>query len=165
MYIFLIYIFVLDICSQHLGNICQLEGFCTPFRHKVKKCTFCNISFYIYIYLYWIYAANIWRTYMSIEFIYCSRAQLSRGPTVHFFRADNWAPDSWAPGPNCPGPNCPLFGGGQLGPVAETLQLKCIPQMLAVFIQYEYIQGVFFHWYPPKKLKYGKPRLGESTLT
>ena len=24
---------------------------------------------------------------------------------------------------------------------------------------------VFFHWYPPKKLKYGKPRLGESTLT
>ena len=28
-----------------------------------------------------------------------------------------------------------------------------------------YIQGFFFHWYPPKKLKYGKPRLGESTLT
>ena len=27
------------------------------------------------------------------------------------------------------------------------------------------IQGVFFNWYPPKKLKYGKPRLGESTLT
>ena len=27
------------------------------------------------------------------------------------------------------------------------------------------IQGVFFHWYPPKKSKYGKPRLGESTLT
>ena len=25
------------------------------------------------------------------------------------------------------------------------------------------IQGVF-HWYPPKKLKYGKPSLGESTL-
>ena len=30
---------------------------------------------------------------------------------------------------------------------------------------FENIQGVFFHWYPPKKLKYGKPRLGESTLT
>ena len=29
----------------------------------------------------------------------------------------------------------------------------------------EYIQGVFSHWYSPKKLKYGKPRLGESTLT
>ena len=27
--------------------------------------------------------------------------------------------------------------------------------------------GCFFllHWYPPKKLKYGKPRFGESTLT
>ena len=25
--------------------------------------------------------------------------------------------------------------------------------------------GCFFHWYPAKKLKYGKPRLGESTLT
>ena len=24
---------------------------------------------------------------------------------------------------------------------------------------------VFFNWYPPKKLKYVKPRLGESTLT
>ena len=23
----------------------------------------------------------------------------------------------------------------------------------------------FFHWYPPKKLKYGKPRLGVSSLT
>ena len=29
-----------------------------------------------------------------------------------------------------------------------------------------YIYRVFFsHWYHPKKLKYGKPRLGESTLT
>ena len=26
-------------------------------------------------------------------------------------------------------------------------------------------QGVFLHWASPKKLKYGKPRLGESTLT
>ena len=25
--------------------------------------------------------------------------------------------------------------------------------------------GCFFNWYPPKKLKYGKPRLGESTAT
>ena len=24
--------------------------------------------------------------------------------------------------------------------------------------------GCFFHWASPKKLKYGKPRLGESTL-
>ena len=28
-----------------------------------------------------------------------------------------------------------------------------------------HIQGNFFHWYPPKKFKYRKPRLGESTLT
>ena len=27
------------------------------------------------------------------------------------------------------------------------------------------IQGGFFHWYPPKKLKYGKHRFDESTLT
>ena len=27
------------------------------------------------------------------------------------------------------------------------------------------VQGVFFNWYPPKKLKYGKPKLGVSTLT
>ena len=27
------------------------------------------------------------------------------------------------------------------------------------------IQGIFCHWYPTKKLKYRKPRLGESTLT
>ena len=27
------------------------------------------------------------------------------------------------------------------------------------------VQGVFFNWYPPKKLKYGKPRLGVSMLT
>ena len=25
--------------------------------------------------------------------------------------------------------------------------------------------GCLFNWYPPKKLKYGKPRLGESTAT
>ena len=27
------------------------------------------------------------------------------------------------------------------------------------------IQGVFFNWCPPKKLKYLEPRLGESTST
>ena len=27
------------------------------------------------------------------------------------------------------------------------------------------VQGDFIHWCPPKKLKYVKPRLGESTLT
>ena len=28
-----------------------------------------------------------------------------------------------------------------------------------------YVQGVFLHWASPKISKYGKPRLGESTLT
>ena len=28
-----------------------------------------------------------------------------------------------------------------------------------------FVQGVFFNWYPPKKLKYVKSQLGESTLT
>ena len=28
-----------------------------------------------------------------------------------------------------------------------------------------FVQGVFFHWASPKKLKYAKPWLGESTLT
>ena len=27
------------------------------------------------------------------------------------------------------------------------------------------LQGVFLHWASPKKLKYGKPRLGEFSLT
>ena len=31
--------------------------------------------------------------------------------------------------------------------------------------EYLYIQGVFLHWASLKKFKYGKPRLGESTLT
>ena len=34
-----------------------------------------------------------------------------------------------------------------------------------IWHRFAVIQGVFFHWYPPKELKYGKPRLGESTLT
>ena len=32
-------------------------------------------------------------------------------------------------------------------------------------ISYDIIQGDSFHWYPPKKLKDGKPGLGEFTLT
>ena len=37
--------------------------------------------------------------------------------------------------------------------------------VFVVVIVFFFVQGVFFHWYPPKKSKYGKPRLGESTLT
>ena len=31
--------------------------------------------------------------------------------------------------------------------------------------QNQNLTGCFFNWYPPKKLKYVKPRLAESTLT
>ena len=37
--------------------------------------------------------------------------------------------------------------------------------LLSTLLRIHSVQGVFSHWYPPKKLKYGKPRLGESTLT
>ena len=40
---FVIYTFVLDIFCQQLGDICQLEGVCAPFGHKVGEYTFCNI--------------------------------------------------------------------------------------------------------------------------
>ena len=36
--------------------------------------------------------------------------------------------------------------------------------MIGEKIKNNLVQGVFFHWASPKKLKYGKPRLGESTL-
>ena len=38
----IIYTFVLDIYCQQLGDICQLEGVCAPFGHKVGEYTFCN---------------------------------------------------------------------------------------------------------------------------
>ena len=34
-----------------------------------------------------------------------------------------------------------------------------------VRVQIGMLQGVFFNWCPPKKLKYLEPRLGESTST
>ena len=35
-----IYMLVLDILYQHLGDECKLEGFCVPFGHRVGECTF-----------------------------------------------------------------------------------------------------------------------------
>ena len=43
MYTFLLCILILDINCQHLGNICQLEGFCAPFGRGVRKSKFFNI--------------------------------------------------------------------------------------------------------------------------
>ena len=62
-----------------------------------------------------------------------------------------------------------------LGPISETLNFLFITglpfprirDLRAIFkaALMAVDTGCFFHWYPPKKLKYGKPRLGESTLT
>ena len=38
-------------------------------------------------------------------------------------------------------------------------------QVLTYNLPKQIIHGDFFHWCPPEKLKYRKPRLGESTLT
>ena len=103
---FVMYIFVLDICCQHLGNIRQLKGFCAPFGHKVKECTLCNIYICIYIFV-----LDIFGEHMSVEFIHCSWAELSgaqlstfsgrtigprtvgpQGPTVRPEKVDSWAP-------------------------------------------------------------------------
>ena len=37
--------------------------------------------------------------------------------------------------------------------------------LVASFLTFGFVQGVFFNWPPPKKLKYLEPRLGESTST
>ena len=37
--------------------------------------------------------------------------------------------------------------------------------MMALNANTDDIKEELFNWYPPKKLKYGKPRLGVSTLT
>ena len=88
------------------------------------------------MYLYWIYAAKILRTYVRRIYTLL-QGQTVRGPTVHFFQGGQLGPgqlgpgaqlsgaqlsrgptvrgptvrpqnvDSWAPGPNYPGPNCP----------------------------------------------------------
>ena len=40
-----------------------------------------------------------------------------------------------------------------------------LPLKISSYSGRSYTGCFFSHWYPPKKLKYGKPRLGESTLT
>ena len=51
--------------------------------------------------------------------------------------------------------------------ILSTVCINC-PVSFAMYILYIYTPvytGCFFNWYAPKKLKYGKPRLGESTAT
>ena len=44
---------ILGISCQHLGDECKLEGFCVPFGHRVRECTF-----FENVFLHWICAAN-----------------------------------------------------------------------------------------------------------
>ena len=42
--------------------------------------------------------------------------------------------------------------------ITMTMTMLMMIITMVEHIKYLYIQGVFFNWYPPKKLKYGKPR-------
>ena len=55
-------------------------------------------------------------------------------------------------------------GSVKIHNVSQLAHLRFVRLSNIKFLQC-HIQGDFFNWYPPKKLKYGKPRLGESTLT
>ena len=87
---FLIFIFILDISCQHLGNTCQLN-----------------------LYTGIEYILPTIGGYKSVG------GFLPQGPTVRGSIVHPEKVDSWAPGPNCPGPNCPPPKSGQLGPGAQ----------------------------------------------
>ena len=59
---------ILDIACQHLGDECELEGFCVPCGHRVGE-----IHIFRNIYLYWIYDANnlasMLQVYVDIGYI------------------------------------------------------------------------------------------------
>ena len=41
---FVTYIFVSDICGQHLGDVCQLEVFCAPFGRRVRAVSYTHLT-------------------------------------------------------------------------------------------------------------------------
>ena len=57
--------------------------------------------------------------------------------------------------------NCQMVSPAKIGSDPDHLGIRINKYRLEWKVNYR----VFFHWCPPKKLKYGKPRLGESTLT
>ena len=80
---FFIFIFILDISCQHLGNTCQLNlytgfGYILPTIEDI-----CQIGGFL------------------------PQGPTVQGPIVYPEKVDSWAPGPNCPGPNCPGPNCP----------------------------------------------------------
>ena len=69
--------------------------------------------------------------------------------------------------------NCPWWWSLSLSSIQSLFSMypslegivRHIRQQLHIISKIPNIQGVFSHWASPKTLKYGKPRLGESTLT
>ena len=106
-YIFYMYIFILDKSCQHLGNTCPL-----------------NLYTGIGSILLTIGG------YMSVgEFL--PQGPTVRGPTVHFFRMDNWAPDSWALGQKPSDWHISSSSWQDISNTSIWIQRTCIPQMLA----------------------------------
>ena len=54
-YIRWVYLLVMDISCQHLGDECKLEGFLVPFGHRVGKYIFWGYYIFWEIYISWIY--------------------------------------------------------------------------------------------------------------
>ena len=63
-YVSWIYMLILDISCQHLGDECKLEGFCVPFGHRVGECTFLKIYICIEYML-----PTMWGVYVSWKYM------------------------------------------------------------------------------------------------
>ena len=107
---FVTYIFVSDICGQHLGDVCQLEVFCAPFGRRVRECIFfCNV--------YIGYMPPTFGEQMSVDFVHFPRAQLSGGPNSPLFQGGQLGP-----GQLSPGAQLSTFSGRTVGPRGPTVR-------------------------------------------
>merc|ERR1712016_238907 len=99
MYIFLYCILVLDINCQHLGNVCQLEGFCAPFGRRVGEYVWSGMYSFLYVYRTTSPWGPICRQGAQSAGARFAGAQFAaKGPNL---------PGPDLPGPNLPGPNLP----------------------------------------------------------
>ena len=60
-----LYMLIMDISCQHLGDDCNLEGFFVPYGHTVGECTFLKIAILLDI------CCQQFGAYVSVEYI-CS---------------------------------------------------------------------------------------------